>query len=110
MARAKIGLAVLVLALSGCPLLEVDEGDVGNSLQWQDPPASEMNFDAAESYCEDLEQGGHDDWRLPSIDELRTLVDGCSDTMPNGACAVGSECLDDSCSQSACSYSGGNDG
>jgi len=33
------------------------------------------NWDAANQYCDDLVLGGHSDWRLPSMDELQTLID-----------------------------------
>jgi hypothetical protein len=33
------------------------------------------NWADAGQYCENLDLGGHDDWRLPNIDELKTLVD-----------------------------------
>src|SRR6185503_15033783 len=99
MARSKWCLGVLVLALSGCPLFDIGKDDLGNSLEWQDPPPSnEMTWDDASSHCEGLSQGGHDDWRLPSIDELRTLVEGCPETEPGGACQVSGECSDASCS------------
>jgi hypothetical protein len=33
------------------------------------------NWDDAGQYCENLVLGGHDDWRLPRIDELETIAD-----------------------------------
>jgi hypothetical protein len=39
------------------------KGNDGVSRNW---------YDAAQ-YCEDLVLGGHDDWRLPRIDELKTI-------------------------------------
>ena len=44
---------------------------IGN-LIWSDRSSNEMNWSSAKQYCEDLSEGGFDDWRLPNIDELRT--------------------------------------
>ncbi len=33
------------------------------------------NWNAAIAYCEDLPLGGYNDWRLPSREELRSIVD-----------------------------------
>ena len=46
---------------------------IGN-LIWSDRSPNEMNWSSAKQYCEDLNEGGFDDWRLPNIDELRTLL------------------------------------
>ncbi len=78
-------------AYEGCPLPAV-EGDVAEDsltgLIWQrvlpdtyagctggSPSGSLCSFSEAGSYCEDLVYGGHDDWRLPNIYELRSLLD-----------------------------------
>jgi hypothetical protein len=37
--------------------------------------ATTVNWAAAMSYCENLTLGGRSDWRLPSVTELRSLVD-----------------------------------
>ncbi|MFO7736362.1 MAG: hypothetical protein R6W70_09150, partial [bacterium] len=55
-------------------------------LCWSDK-TSEMNHSDAISYCEGL--GGH----LPTISELRTLIQNCPDTETGGACGVTDECL-----------------
>lgn len=50
--------------------------DHATGLVWQDngSPTGGM-WDEAVLYCDTLSLGGYDDWRLPSIKELRTLVD-----------------------------------
>ena len=44
--------------------------DNNTGLEWQQTFSSYY-----ENYCEDLVYGGHDDWRLPTILELQTIVD-----------------------------------
>jgi hypothetical protein len=62
-----------------------------------------MQQENAENYCATLVLGGYEDWRLPTIDELRTLVRGCPGTQPDGTCNIGEDdcliwsCRDDSC-------------
>jgi len=63
---------------SGEPAYDIAEGEVGDShtgLSWQraSSPAT-MSAAAATDYCADLDLGGHA-WRLPSVQELATLVD-----------------------------------
>jgi len=53
--------------------------DTTQQLLWQDNIATENNFplshSQAEAYCEDLELDHLNNWRLPTISELRTLID-----------------------------------
>ncbi len=47
-------------------------------LQWQDNSDAKTvakTWSEAISYCENLTLGGYDDWRLPNINELLTLLD-----------------------------------
>ena len=45
-------------------------------LEWQDNTiGEEMEWQEAITYCEDLSLGGYSDWRLPNINELRSIVD-----------------------------------
>ncbi len=44
-------------------------------LMWQNPPAKkEMNWKNAVNYCKKLSLGDYDDWRLPSRNELESLL------------------------------------
>jgi hypothetical protein len=45
-------------------------------LMWQRADDGELrNWEAALAYCEGLELAGHDDWRLPNVRELESIVD-----------------------------------
>ena len=47
-------------------------------LMWQDDNRSnsvEKDWSDAKAYCQNLVHAGYDDWYLPSISELETLVD-----------------------------------
>ncbi|MBR4531980.1 DUF1566 domain-containing protein [bacterium] len=47
-----------------------------------------FDWDEARKYCNSLEENGLTGWRLPNIDELRTLIQNCPNTEPGGACKV----------------------
>ena len=50
--------------------------DTSTGLTWQqDTPEDVVNWKQALAYCESLSLGGDSDWRLPTIKELRSLVD-----------------------------------
>jgi len=49
--------------------------DNTTGLMWQQETSGKMEWESAISYCEKLEVGAYKDWRLPTIKELRTLVD-----------------------------------
>ena len=60
---------------------------IGN-LIWSDRSSNKMNWSSAKKYCEDLTEGGYTDWRLPNIDELRTLIQNHSGTQSGGSCPI----------------------
>lgn len=50
------------------------------SLEWQDDnnasdPSKRKNWQNAINHCESLELDGKDDWRLPNINELKSIID-----------------------------------
>lgn len=52
--------------------------DSATNLLWQDDNASKtvrLNFEDARKHCENLSLAGYDNWRLPSLLELQSIVD-----------------------------------
>jgi len=50
--------------------------DKRTGLMWQDEPKIvSLTQPKAVNYCEGLTLYGHKDWRLPTIDELKSIVD-----------------------------------
>jgi hypothetical protein len=68
-----------------------------DGLNWSDASSDTINWDEAVEYCKDL--GG----RLPTISELRTLIQNCPATETGGECGVTDSCLSSSaCRDSSC--------
>lgn len=50
--------------------------DLATGLMWAKADSGRaLNWEQSLSYCEDLVLAGHDDWRLPNVKELQSLVD-----------------------------------
>jgi hypothetical protein len=77
--------------------------DPASGLTWQTRPAeSDLEWEAAIGDCQASTVDGGD-WRLPTVSELRTLIRGCPETEPGGACGVTDSCLELECCNDACS-------
>lgn len=92
-----------------------DDDDDNDDEVWEDPDTGLMwqnggdvgvvayNWRQSQRYCRNLIRGDFDDWRLPTIDELRSLVRGCSLTESGGACGVTDDCPGEDCRGDPCS-------
>lgn len=114
-ARAETGCARPAVSHAACAAPpSVECGDdvcrVGDRTWQRRASADEMSLRAALDYCAGLELDGHDDWSVPGIDALRSLVVGCPASGAGGACRVGEACpdADDCWSESACGCSAGD--
>lgn len=90
--------------------------DPESTLIWSDSSSNLMNWSDAVAYCRDLSEGGiisdYSDWHLPTISELRTLIQNNSNTVTGGPCNVSDTCSTLSCRSNnycngASSYSDG---
>ncbi|MBO4698843.1 DUF1566 domain-containing protein [bacterium] len=77
-----------------------------SSLIWSVKTSNKLNWQEAKDYCRNLTEREQSDWHLPTIEELRDLIQSCPGTITGGSCAVtetcaGGYCLDESCQ--ACS-------
>ena len=77
--------------------------DPDTGLMWQNPPPDGwFNWQHALDYCENLELKGYTDWRVPTLNELRSLVSGCPDTETGGDCTATDDCLGWECWNRPC--------
>jgi len=77
--------------------------DPESGLTWQKTPDAEFWFwDDAKNHCYSLNRAGYEDWRLPTVSELRSLIRGCAATETGGSCGATDDCLDAGCRDSSC--------
>ena len=89
-----------------------DHGASGCVDGWYDPttglcwenssPSFWSTWDDALTYCDGLVVGESDDWHLPTVTELRSLIRGCAATETGGACRADDTCRNRSCWTEAC--------
>jgi Protein of unknown function (DUF1566)/PEGA domain len=64
--------------------------DASTGLTWQASPTDgKVYWAAARAYCRDLSLNEQNDWRLPTINELRSLIRGCPETQKDGCSSKG---------------------
>lgn len=86
--------------------------DASTGYIWSAKAQGWYTWDEAVSYCDNLVEDYSDNWRLPTISELRTLVLNCVGSVPGGECGVvdtgnpSTSCLASSCETSG-GYCGG---
>ncbi len=73
-------LVVLVVTFLAADLQKVGSSvvDTAHKLVWQDNAdveQKELLYSEAKKYCEEFVLDKHDDWRLPSVYELQSIVD-----------------------------------
>ena len=62
-------------------------------LTWQRAAAPQkMDWQSASQYCRELTLQDHVDWRLPTVDELRSAIRGCENTSYGGRCELSDPC------------------
>ncbi len=86
--------------------------DSSTGLDWQIQPHNEsMKWSEAKAHCNSLNLCGNNDWRLPTIEELRGIIRGCPATKSGGTCNIGPmDCMADSCRDFSCNGCGYGDG
>jgi hypothetical protein len=77
---------VLVALAAASGRFEAADGavrDTKTSLEWsQKDNGADIDFKGAKSFCDELNLAGHDDWRLPTLEELKGIYDENVDSPP----------------------------
>lgn len=79
--------------------------DPTTGLVWRDAGFASDPLQA-QALCQSLSEGSFEPLRLPTIDELRSLVTGCYSTSLFGACGVSTSCTGSACYSVECAGCG----
>jgi len=74
--RKKMRYLIILIAISAT-LIASDTVKIA-SLEWQDnsqAKSTKLNWQDAKTYCQELSLTDYNDWRLPTIQELQSIVD-----------------------------------
>ena len=87
------------------PIQPVKINKIGQKreLVWSRTVLRERGENAAKA-CKNLREDGFSDWRLPTIDELRTLVQNCPATESGGECGLSVKCSGKGCFDGKCIF------
>jgi hypothetical protein len=80
--------------------------DSSTGLMWQSGEVQNRTWQEAMDYCDGLDYEGYTDWKLPNLDELKSLVKGCDKTASctvTTSCTGYTACHNDNCSDGCAS-------
>ncbi len=90
-----VSVLICILVIVGCHSIDfecVGDGvwlDEESGLCWEKVAIDyDLLFSEAELFCGSMTTNGYYDWRLPTIDEQRTLIVGCPPIEEGGSCGV----------------------
>ncbi len=81
---------------------EVFWTDPDTGYKWSGISSDKFEQEEARLYCLNLGKDETSGWRLPTIDELRTLIINCPSTETDGECGVTDNCMESECYNSFC--------
>jgi len=88
-----------------CQPVSVCWTDPATGYTWQNGAtvgSTPFLFAEAQTYCNGLTLAGYNDWKLPEIDQLRSLIRDCAATVTGGPCGVTDSCADSTCWSDVC--------